>query len=103
MNSNKTINPTFDYEKDHELYISPYVMSHIYDGSITIGVYGKMSQDNIDQIIKTAAKDKPKQISNIQVKSDSKTSTENKPSPVNNTPTTPAIIYSPRTQKEIEL
>eukprot|EP00826_Nyctotherus_ovalis_P037081 TRINITY_DN3356_c0_g6_i2.p1 TRINITY_DN3356_c0_g6~~TRINITY_DN3356_c0_g6_i2.p1 ORF type:complete len:535 (+),score=200.04 TRINITY_DN3356_c0_g6_i2:1735-3339(+) len=40
----KSINPEFGYEKVHDLYISSYVVSHIWDGSLSIGAYGKVNR-----------------------------------------------------------
>lgn len=67
----RTINPEFNYEKEHELFVDPYVLEHIWDSALIIGVYGKMSQEDIDQIVKkrpkrTASITQPKQpLSNI--------------------------------------
>ncbi len=58
INTSKSINPDFNYEKDHDLFVSPFVISHIWEGALAIGVYGKMSQENIDQILKIT-KEKP--------------------------------------------
>jgi len=60
VNNQKTINPEFNYEKDHELFVSPFVTSHIWEGAIAIGVYGKMSQADINQIAKGVNKEKDK-------------------------------------------
>ncbi len=64
VNTSKSINPEFNYTKDHELFVSPFVVSHIWEGAVAVGVisihitrskvYGKMSQENINAIMKTA-------------------------------------------------
>eukprot|EP00826_Nyctotherus_ovalis_P039341 TRINITY_DN377_c0_g3_i1.p1 TRINITY_DN377_c0_g3~~TRINITY_DN377_c0_g3_i1.p1 ORF type:complete len:555 (+),score=157.98 TRINITY_DN377_c0_g3_i1:1690-3354(+) len=51
-----TINPEFKYEKEHELFVDPYVLEHIWDSALIIGVYGKMSQEDIDQIVQRRAR-----------------------------------------------
>lgn len=38
VNTSKTINPDFNYEKDHELFVSPFIINHIWEGAIAIGV-----------------------------------------------------------------
>ena len=45
VNTSKSINPDFNYEMDHELFVSPYVISHIWDGALAIGVrYGPTNE-----------------------------------------------------------
>jgi pSer/pThr/pTyr-binding forkhead associated (FHA) protein len=39
VNSSKSINPDFNYEKEHELFISPFIINHIWEGAIAVGVF----------------------------------------------------------------
>lgn len=36
-----------NYERLHDLYVSSYVVSHIWDGSLSIGAYGKLSRSGV--------------------------------------------------------
>lgn len=48
VTATKSANPEFNYERIHELYISSYVISQIWDGSLAIGAYGKLSQGSME-------------------------------------------------------
>ncbi len=91
VNTTKSINPDFNYEKDHELFVSPYVISHIWEGALAIGVYGKMSQENLNQLLKGANKEKDKANAATTLKPPAdKSSTnvaEGPPLPIHPTPT----------------
>ena len=52
INTVRTINPEFNYEVEHELFVDPYVLSHIWNGALAINLYGKISQENINKTIK---------------------------------------------------
>eukprot|EP00826_Nyctotherus_ovalis_P052972 TRINITY_DN6807_c0_g1_i4.p1 TRINITY_DN6807_c0_g1~~TRINITY_DN6807_c0_g1_i4.p1 ORF type:complete len:388 (+),score=71.63 TRINITY_DN6807_c0_g1_i4:115-1278(+) len=64
VNTSKTINPDFNYERTHDLYVSSHVLGNIWENALVIGVYGKMSQDNLNQLMKGALKDKFKGVAN---------------------------------------
>jgi len=74
VNTAKTTNPDFNYTKEHDLYVSSYVLNNIWESSLVIGVYGKMSQDNLNQLMKGAPKEKAKAIVNngTSVKNDTR-------------------------------
>jgi len=57
VNSNHTINPDFGYEKEHELFVDPYVIEHIWDNALVIVVYGKMAPESIEVKKKIKASD----------------------------------------------
>lgn len=43
-------NPDINYEKDHDLFLSRYVIDHMYESSLAINVYGKMSDEHIEAV-----------------------------------------------------
>jgi len=43
----RNTNPEINYEKVHELLVSSYIISHISEASLAIGVYNKMLQDGV--------------------------------------------------------
>ena len=47
--TSKSINPDFNYTKVHKLYIDDHIIEHIWNGSLVISIYGKLSDIEIDQ------------------------------------------------------
>ena len=54
----KSINPDFNYTKTHELVIDKNVLDKIWEGAFIIGLYGKISEEGLDEYKKQ--KDAPK-------------------------------------------
>ena len=63
----KTQNPEINYEYDHSLFLSRYVIDHLYESSLVIKVYGRFAEMQIEQKPNQKADgkaktDKPKQM-----------------------------------------
>ena len=41
MNKSKSINPEFNYEEEHDLFVTKTVISKIWEGTLDIFIYGQ--------------------------------------------------------------